>query len=155
MIKTLLFDFSRVILLPKDITYKGELNILHQKLSTTANYVFGDNFELNQPLLQLLKTFKDQREFYIFTSGNIQNVPEIRAVLDPIFKDIFSAQVIGLSKKDHAAYTKVVALMDKNPEEVLFIDDSPENVGAAKRAGLEAVQYTGFDQLTKDLQRLF
>lgn len=154
MITTLLFDFSRVLLLPKDITYKGELNALHRDLSSQPAYSFTENFELNQPLFDLLKQLKNHQELYIFTSGNIQNALEVKVALEPLFKQVFSAMDIGHNKKDPQAYTKILTLISKNPEEVLFIDDSPENVGAARQAKLNAIQYISFEQLTKDLQKL-
>ncbi|MDQ5951310.1 MAG: glucose-phosphatase [Patescibacteria group bacterium] len=154
MITTLLLDFSRVLLLPNDRTYKGELNALHKELAISTEYSFSEHFQLNIPLLRLLETYKTSKELYIFTSGSIQNVAEVRAVLDPIFKHIFSAQELGVHKKDPQAYIKVATLINKKPEEILFIDDSPENIGAAQNAKMNAIQYDTFEKLAADLQKL-
>lgn len=154
MIKTLLFDFSRVLLLPKDQTYKGELNVLHKDLSAAPEYSFAQHFFLNEPLIEYLQTLQKEKDLYIFTSGSIQNVDEIKVKLDPVFKEVFSAQELGISKKDPEAYLKVISLIIAKPEEVLFIDDSPENVGAAQRAGLHSFQYTNFEEFSSQIQKI-
>ena len=72
MIKTLLFDFSRVLLHPTDKTYKGSLNNLHRELKDNESYYLFNYFELNQELLDYLKTVKNKFELCIFTTDIIQ-----------------------------------------------------------------------------------
>lgn len=96
VIKTLLFDFSRVLVFPKDI---------------------------------------------------LQNDPAAKEILDPIFDNIFSANELGLNKKDPQGYKIIAEKLGVKPNEILFIDDSIENVKAAQNAGLQAVQFVSNKQL--------
>ncbi len=154
MVKAFLFDFSRTILFPKDKNYKGELNALHKELSSQADYVFLDHFELDNGLLSYLETIKDKYELYIFTSGSIQNAPEIKPRIDQIFKRIFSSEEIGLSKKDPEAYEYISSQIGKTPDEVLFVDDSEANIEAAKQARMNVVLYKDLKELREKIKEI-
>src|SRR3989344_46971 len=105
MVNTILSDFSRVILNPKDANYKGTLNGLHKKLSETdVNYPFFDYFEFNNEILDLFRTLKKEYSVNVFTSGNIQNRSEVREIIDPIFENIYTAKDYNLDKKTPEAY---------------------------------------------------
>lgn len=58
---------------------------------------------------------------------------------------------VGLIKPDLAIYQRHTADFDLNPQATLFIDDSLPNVEAAKKAGWQAVHFTGADRLKHDL----
>lgn len=134
MIKTLLFDLSRTLLFPANKDYTGELNKLHSELSSKPNYSFFENFQLDEGIMSYLKSIKDKYELYMFTSGSIQDAPEIKRRLDEVFKKIYSSEEIGLSKKDPKAYEYVAKDIGMAPDEILFIDDLETNVKAAKTA---------------------
>lgn len=138
MITTLLFDFSRVLLFPKDKSYRGDLNPLHDELSKQPDYNFLDYFELNAQLISFLKGIKDSCRLYIFTSGTIQDAPEIQPTLRDIFVKIYSAEGIGYSKKDPSSYRFIANELGIDPSEILFIDDTATNIEAA---GLETLLF--------------
>ena len=152
MIKAWLFDLSRVLLFPVDKNYKGELNKLHKELSGNPNYSFWEHFYLDENELSFLDGFKDKHDLYMFTSGTIQNAPEIRPRLDAIFKKIYSAEEIGLTKKDSKAYEFIAEDLGCTPDEICYIDDSEENVKAARTACVNVRLYRDFDKLKKDLE---
>ena len=155
MITTLLFDFSRVLLFAKDKNYKEDLNPLNKKLlEENPNYDFLNYFELNQELLNFLETIKDKFELCIFTSGSIQNAKEIRPKLDKVFKNIFSAEELDLSKKESAGYTEIAKKINKTPSEILFIDDSQANIQAASEAGLNTFQYQDNESLIEKIKSI-
>lgn len=154
MIKAVISDFSRVILFPKDENYHGELNELHKNLSTNSSYNVLDNFYLNTDLLKLYKNLRLSIMFYIFTTGIVQNAPEIRRILDTIFTKIFTVSEVGYRKSDPKAYEAISRTLGLKLEEVIFIDDTKENIEAAKNAGLNTVFYTSNDHVTKTLKEL-
>ena len=156
MITTLLFDFSRVLLFPKDKSYRGELNPLHAELSKNPNYKFLDYFELNAELLRFLKGIKDRSELYIFTSGTIQDAPEIQPTLRDIFVRVYSAERIGLSKKDPDSYSFIANDLGINAGEILFIDDTAANIKAARAAGLETLLFVSTQETIDEIkERLY
>ncbi len=60
---------------------------------------------------------------------------------------------VHLLKPDVAIYKALCERFNLMPEECLFIDDKPENVVGAQRAGMHAVVFTTIDQLRFDLQK--
>jgi HAD superfamily hydrolase (TIGR01509 family) len=150
MIKILLFDLSYTLLFPKDKSYRGELNQLHKELSKGSNYNFSEHFYLDMEQLGYLKSLKDKCDLYMFTSGTIQNAPEIKNILKDIFKKIYSAEEIGLGKKDPESFRFIVKDLGVNPSEILFVDDLEKNVTTAKEAGLNAIVYKDFASLKED-----
>lgn len=141
MVKALLFDFSRTLLFPKDKTYTGGLNDLYKKISLNTNFKFFDYFELNKGLLDYLETLKYKFNLYIFTSESIQEDPAIKNEIEEIFKKVFSAKELGLSKKDPKAYEFIAKELNLDPNEILFIDDTSVNLESAKISGFATLQY--------------
>lgn len=153
MIKAYVFDLSRTILFPKDDTYKGELNKRYKELSGATDFKFSDYFYLDEEILTFLEHLKSKCDLYIFTSGKIQNAPEVKPRLDNIFKKIFSAEEMGLSKKDANAYRKLAEALNLKHYELMFVDDSEENIKAARSAGLNVMRFSSFVKLRRDLQK--
>lgn len=152
MIKAIIFDLSRTLLFPRDSGFKGELNAFHSEHKKEPDYQFLDHFKLNEELLTSLRGIKSKYNLYIFTSGSIQNAPEIKPRLDEIFKKIYSSEVIGLGKKDPEAYSFIAKDIGVRPFEILFIDDSKNNLQAAKQADLNVRHYKEFLKLNEMLK---
>ena len=139
MIKYLISDFSKVLLFSKDKNYIGKLNDLHKKNLETGDYDFWKYFEFNQQLFEYYEALSSKYELFIFTSEYIQNYPPIRQILDTIFRKIFIAHEMGMKKDNFLAYQKLSELLDCNPDEIIYIDDSKANVDAANKAGINAI----------------
>jgi putative hydrolase of the HAD superfamily len=152
--KTLLFDFSRVILFVKDSGYTGKLNFLYHQNKDKPGFNYTDHFRFNEELLTFLKQNQSSFHIHIFTSLDIQNHPVSLKKIQPIFDHILSAHDLGVSKKDPEAYSKVCRLINQPPGEVTFIDDTLENVEAAQASGLNAFQYTNSHEVIKKLETL-
>jgi putative hydrolase of the HAD superfamily len=76
---------------------------------------------------------------YAFTNTNPTHEQEWRSRYPEAlahFEDIFVSSSIGLRKPDAEAYRWVADAMSLAPEEILFVDDTEENVEGARRAGL-------------------
>lgn len=72
------------------------------------------------------------------------------------YKDLFDVEhyswVVGAMKPEPAYFERVAARVGHPPANLLFIDDKPENIAAARAAGWRAEQYyyrDGFDCLTR------
>ena len=153
MITTIIFDLSRVLLFPKDKNYKGKLNALHRELSNKPDYDVLKNFGFNDELLSYLDGIKEKVDLYVFTTGIIQDSPEIRKRLTKTFKDIFAAEDLGLNKKYLESYLTIAKKIRKTPNEILFVDDSMENMKAAEKAGFLVIHFENNTQFLKDLSR--
>ncbi len=156
MIKTILSDFARVILFPKDTVYEGGLNPLHSKLQQEHSpYVFLDYFYFNEELLDFYMVLKPQYELAIVTETvAIQQILEVRARMREIFDNVFTTNDIGLPKSDFRTYLHVAKKLGKDPDEIVFIDDRVVNIVAAQNAGLQTIQYRSNEQLFGQLKEL-
>jgi len=139
MIKYIISDFSKVLLFPKNKNYAGKLNDLHKKNLESGDYDFWKVFELDQALFDYYKTLSNNYELFIFTSEHIQDYPPARQVLDTVFRKIFIALEMNVKKDDPKAYKRLSELLKCSPNEVIYIDDSQENVSAANEAGMNAI----------------
>jgi len=153
-ITTLLFDFSWVLMFPKDPEYHGKVNELHFKLNKKPDYHFFDHFKLNQELLDYLVKLKERFSINIFTAGHVQDLPEVREKLDSVFEKIYSKSGVGLEKTNPEAYKFIAKDLGKEVGEILFIDDTDKNVKAAKKAGLQTIVFKSNDKLFKELNKL-
>jgi putative hydrolase of the HAD superfamily len=58
---------------------------------------------------------------------------------------------LGIGKPDPAIYTHTCKELGVLPSEALFLDDKPENIHAATRLGMHAIQFSTVEQLRNDL----
>jgi HAD superfamily hydrolase (TIGR01509 family) len=59
-----------------------------------------------------------------------------------------------LRKPDPAIYQAALDILGRPPERILFIDDRPENVDGAVKAGMKAIRFEGEDSIRKQLASL-
>jgi len=57
-------------------------------------------------------------------------------------------------KPDRRIYQIALDVLQRDPEEAVFVDDRPENVAAAASLGIHAIRYQGSEQLANELVRL-
>jgi HAD superfamily hydrolase (TIGR01549 family) len=151
-IEAIVFDFSRVILFPRDASYKASLNALHrQLLAEDPQYPFLDHFRLNTELLGCLKQITGP-PLYILTSSVIQESPAVKQAIKQVFKAVYSAERLGVKKSEPSSYGRLCQELGAAPERVLFIDDSTGNIDAAKQAGLQTHRYHDNQELTAFLR---
>jgi putative hydrolase of the HAD superfamily len=60
---------------------------------------------------------------------------------------------IGFVKPHPTFYREALELLGTSAPDTLFIDDKPENVDGARRAGMQALHFTGIDALRAELAR--
>ena len=59
---------------------------------------------------------------------------------------------IGVAKPAAAIFHAAAELAGVRPEEIFYVDDSPQHVAGARAVGFDAVQYTSTPQLVGDLR---
>lgn len=82
--------------------------------------------------------------------GVLEDVWEI----DEIFDHIFISAELGMAKPDDVIYQHVIEELGDRPEEMVFIDDFPENVQAARKNGLNAIHFRSREQALGELREL-
>lgn len=71
-----------------------------------------------------------------------------------LFDGFFSSCYLGLRKPDRKIYQVALDVLQRDPEEVAFIDDRAENVAAAAALGIHGIRYEGAEKLAQELVRL-
>ena len=154
MIKTIVFDFCRVFIFPRDGNFYGQLNALHEVLSDNSNYNFEDNFIFNQDLLNFVtdSDLKSKFELYLLTSGKIHERTECQRFLGGTFRKIFTTKDLKAKKNNTSAYLELAENLGREPSEILFIDNNRENTAAAELAGLATITYRNNIQLETEIE---
>jgi len=147
MIQAIVSDFSRVLLFPRDQNYSGSLNKLHQELLQETDYDFWKHFKLNDELLAFYQSLSASIPVFIFTSDSIQDHPPLHEKIKDVFKAILSAKELGIQKNDPEAYHVLTSKLNIPSNEILYIDDSLENIAAAKNSGLKTAMYQNNQQI--------
>jgi HAD superfamily hydrolase (TIGR01509 family) len=109
----------------------------------------------NEALYTLIAKLKEKK----ITVGLLSNIdsPYVKMIRDYGFYDPFDPCLLscdtGMRKPDPKAYEHLLDTLQMPPEGVVFIDDKIENVEAAKKLGIDAVQYSSNEQILKELQK--
>lgn len=153
MIKAIITDVSRVLLFPDDENYSDSLNKLYKQESNKPSFRFFNYFKLNSELLGYYRLWHDNDcKMYILTSDVIQDHPELKRHWNGVVDRVFSASKMGTHKSKPEAYQKVLDQIGLSPKEVIYIDDSKENLKAAKEVGLHTVHYKDNEQARFDIE---
>lgn len=109
---------------------------------THAQWQEGWNALWTQPfhsVVALLPEVASRYSLYAFTNTNDTHAMFWRQAfaseLDH-FEHIFVSSEIGLRKPDESAFAHVCSQIEHDPNDVLFLDDTAENVAGARRSGL-------------------
>jgi putative hydrolase of the HAD superfamily len=70
------------------------------------------------------------------------------------FDGFFSSCYLGLRKPDRKIYQVALDVLQRDPEEVVFVDDRAENVAAAASLGIHGIRYEGSAALAHALAGL-
>ena len=122
---TFLHDQSRV--LPD-----GALPVL-KELAADGNYVLG----------ALNNEARETNDFRFRKFG-----------LREFFDVALSSCYLGMRKPEAPIFRLAIDVMGGKPERILFIDDRPENVVAAKAQGMATIRFQGADALRRELVEL-
>ncbi len=74
--------------------------------------------------------------------------------IDQLFDVVFCSGDEGIVKPDPTAYQSTVERLGVKPCEAVFVDDTLENVEAASRYGLKAIQFNDGPGLEKALSTI-
>lgn len=156
MIKLILSDFWHVLLFPKDFSSRGKASSLIKQTFLHAS-TFFDEYALNEDLLIFFSDLKKKYHIQlgIFSSGTLFRAAELDALLFPLFDEGISSSDIKFQKNDPVAYTFLAKKFSLLPSEVVFIDDSPHNIAAAKEAHVQAFHYHDNESIQRVVSEMF
>lgn len=79
------------------------------------------------------------------TATTVYGIPDIFDTM------VFSAEE-GMAKPDPRIYRLVLARLDAEPEQSIFVDDFQVNIDAAQALGMHAILFRSFEQFCKEFQ---
>ncbi len=108
--------------------------------STYADFmaIWAFAFEPNQEVLALIDSIRPGVRTALLTNNGPVLQEALSSELPTVaskFDELFFACQIGHLKPDQRVFEHVTKSLDLAPDEIAFIDDSPQNVAAAQRFG--------------------
>ena len=94
-------------------------------------------------MARLLKSAAFHFPLYAFSNTNEIHRQHMFAHFGDIFKNftkIFISSEMGVRKPDPESFDYVLKDLKRQPHEILFFDDTQENVDGAKACGLQAIR---------------
>lgn len=136
-------------------TYFGKINFNEEFCQTLSVLTGESEGEIAQVSKRLIERLYKLREPHLF-----DKVPKLTFALAsnhlawfydwfktlPIshnFGYFFNPTEMGSAKPNPAYYTAIFRKLNISPEKILFIDDSPLNIEAAKACGMQTILYQG------------
>jgi putative hydrolase of the HAD superfamily len=90
----------------------------------------------------------------LFSNMDLASAQIIREMgLFASFDQCFFADEIGVAKPDPKSYQILLKQLDLSAQDVVFIDDSPDNIQAAQELGIDAILFQSASQLQQELQK--
>jgi HAD superfamily hydrolase (TIGR01509 family) len=87
------------------------------------------------------------------SSSEVREIPRYREVFK-YFDHVLLSRETGAIKPDQRAYERLLKDSGNQPGEIIFVDDSPENVVQAKKAGINGIVYSDPASLITDLKQM-
>lgn len=94
---------------------------------------------------EMIRSIPDDRRLALLSNTNAMHWDQVVKATDvfTIFDHLFLSFETGHYKPDAKSYEQVVRHFDCDPGDVLFLDDSPRNVTAARELGFDAHRVCG------------
>lgn len=131
------------------------LNLLDQKTDpeTFCRYI-SEIFTVNEDVTALLPELKKRYRLVLLSNTNDihhefgwQHYPFLRN-----FEKLILSHEVNAVKPEDKIYKAVEAYTQEEPSSHIFIDDIAEYAEGARIQGWDAIQFTGYDNLVKELR---
>lgn len=127
----------------------------HGVTNAEVKRLIRQNFHRRVPGMELLLNQLNDYELVLLSDharewGDYIHV--VHPFLNQFNRQFFSFE-LGSMKSQAETFVQVLATLQSQPSECLFIDDNPNNVAVAQSVGLDAVQFQGPEQLRIELER--
>lgn len=133
--KVLIFDFF------------GVLVVLQREFSNLSE-IFENRWILNEKLLNFIRKEK-QNGSKIAVLSNVAQYSFDQFFSKEEQAELFDELVLsgneGVSKPDARIFEIACERLGENPENYVFVDDSPENILAAENLGMRGIVYVDFE----------
>ncbi len=112
--------------------------------------------EVNWKLLEFIKGLRPRYKVGLLSNAwdDLRQTIHERWNIDGLFDEMIISAEVKLVKPDPRIFHLAVQRLGVQPGEAVFIDDIAENISAAQREGLTAIQYLNLAQIMAELERI-
>lgn len=83
----------------------------------------------------------DSHYYYLLNQGDYD-----------IFDEVYASNLMGISKPDPDFYRYILRKEEIKPENIIFIDDTEENIISAQKIGINSILFTDSDSLKQQIK---
>jgi glucose-1-phosphatase len=113
-------------------------------------------FEEIKTTFSLIKELKQNYKVALLSNTNKIDFDYVikKSELFPLFDSVTLSFEIGHKKPEKQIYIDAIEKLNLEPEECVYIDDIKEYSDAASNLGMHGIQYTCYENLVKELEKL-
>lgn len=145
-----------------EITTEEHWENIHQTIGLQDDSIrafekkFWGGDQLDESLIALIAGLREEYTTALLSNAwdNLRRLLVELWDIDEVFDHIFISAEIGLAKPDPSIYQYVIRTLGHSPSEMVFLDDFPENVAAAREAGMNAIHFRSREQALAELREL-
>ncbi|MCS6906663.1 MAG: HAD family phosphatase [Anaerolineales bacterium] len=111
---------------------------------------------LDEELLQFIRSHRQTHRIGLLSNAwdDMRRILNDELGILTLFDDVIISAEVGLMKPDRSIYELAAQRFNTPLSEMVFVDDLPVNVQAAREAGMNSFQFRSTAQTIHDLQRL-
>ena len=121
-----------------------------------AYYEFFSGDEVDQELLDFVRSLKKEKKIGLLSNAWVNARQRLGGLYD--FIDVFDVAVfsseVGVRKPEKAIFNLMLARLDAEPQEAIFIDDFLINVRGAEEAGLHSIHFKNNEDVIRKVNTL-
>ncbi len=112
-----------------------------------------ENSTYHIEVIDIVKRLKKNYKIILFSNNFAHNVYQLldRHDIKGLFDEIIISSEHNMKKPDSRFYQMMLSIANAKKNEVIFIDDTQENVDAGTMLGIQSFLYKDHDQLIRDL----
>ena len=160
--------FAKPFLIPAitgEVTHEQWQELVEQELAQARSAQIAKqlinawnsaSFEIDHSFLEQIREIATAAQIALVTNATSKlNLDLAACGLHGRFDLIINSSVIGIAKPDEGFYKKALELAQTKAEQSIFIDDSHENVTAAREIGIHAHHHTNKADTIAFIQHCF
>ncbi len=111
--------------------------------------------KLNRQVFNLINSLSKRYKVVLLSNvGRARYIEGLQLIKGVKVDRVFASCYIKMRKPEARIYRYALKKMDTAPSEAVFIDNMEENVIGARKVGIKAIKFVGYEQLVKDLRKL-
>ncbi len=133
--------------------------LVSQVTGVPSQAVWQEMYEpvtINTDLVSFIRKLKNNHIIVLFSNYHADLLRKLlhkHKILD-LFDELFISSEQLVKKPDKSSFEKILDYLKVNASDVIFIDDRLENVTAARKQGIQSIQFFDLPKLEQDIQQM-